>query len=51
MMDFANFMETYVEPSMLAIYLLITAVSPAILVLVDIVSTIVESFVGMAGYG
>lgn len=51
MMDYANFMETFVEPTMLAIYLLISAVNPVILVLIDVVSTIVEAFVGVAGNG
>lgn len=50
MMDFANFMEIYVEPTMYAIYILISAVTPAILILVSVVSAIVEAFVGMAGY-
>ena len=51
MKDFAIFMELYVEPAMYTIYLLISAVTPAILVLANIVSAIVEAFVGMAGYG
>ncbi len=49
MANFANFMETYVEPTMLFFVQLASLISPAIQQIASIFTALVSSFVPIAG--
>ena len=50
MMDYAVFMETYVEPAFYFLHLLGLEIAPGILVLINFVGSIVMWFLELAGY-
>ena len=49
MMDYANFMEQYVEPVFLVIYYLAVTIVPVIATLQNVVMGLVEWFTGIEG--
>ena len=46
MMDYANFMEQYVEPALYVLYLLAVMIGPVITTLLNVVMGVVEWFTG-----
>ena len=51
MMDFANFMENYVEPAILIFPIIGTSIGSVILVLVNFVTTVLTLLSELAGWG
>ena len=49
MMDYANFMELYVEPAFLVIYFLAVTIGPVIAMLLNVVMGLVGWFTGIEG--